>query len=163
MTVTGSGRLPVGQADCHDEPCGVPPCCNGDADENGEINIGDAMYILAYHFGGGPEAAVIERLSATGQTKCYDNSFEITQVARQGVPAEAEGVRHLVEIHQLPHRGREQSRERHEAVHVVGAHEVYDVAIQVRGQKIGHNGLALGIHVGRCSGRTVRRVNCSTP
>ena len=46
--------MPQAAADCQDDPCPEPPCCNGDVDANGSINIGDAVYVLTYLFLNGP-------------------------------------------------------------------------------------------------------------
>ncbi len=43
------------QADCQDEPCTAPPCCNGDVNGDASIDISDAVYILNYLFSGGVE------------------------------------------------------------------------------------------------------------
>ena len=47
------GPLPVGDADCQDEPCADPPCCNGDVNGDGALNISDAVYIINYIFASG--------------------------------------------------------------------------------------------------------------
>ncbi len=72
-------------ADCQDEPCEDPPCCNGDVNADGSLNLADAVYILQYLFLHGPKPAAVKcapchsccppcsgRLPATGQTRCYD-------------------------------------------------------------------------------------------
>lgn len=77
-----SGTTPQVDADCVDEPCAHPPCCNGDVNGDGHMDLSDAIYLLTYLFADGGEPAVIEwagcgenrPLPATGQTKCYDAS-----------------------------------------------------------------------------------------
>jgi hypothetical protein len=71
-------------ADCTDAPCPHPPCCNGDVNGDGSIDISDAIYLLSRLFTGGPPPVDIEcvdesaRLPATGQPVCYDTvGFEI--------------------------------------------------------------------------------------
>ena len=64
-----------GNADCPGEP-GIP-CGNGDVNGDGSVDLADAVYILQYLFGGGPEIVPLSqvsqhRLPATGQTDCYD-------------------------------------------------------------------------------------------
>ncbi len=72
-------------ADCQDEPCPEPPCCNGDADGDGRINVGDAVYVLTYLFLNGPAPKVMScqacdsccppgtgGLPATGAIKRWD-------------------------------------------------------------------------------------------
>ncbi len=60
------------QADCQDNPCVNPPCCNGDVNGDGTIDISDAVYLLNYLFSGGDCPLSITRLPVTGQTNCYD-------------------------------------------------------------------------------------------
>ena len=50
-----SGGLYSVRAACDDEPCPNPPCCNGDCNGDAGIDIADAIYLLAYLFGSGPE------------------------------------------------------------------------------------------------------------
>ena len=55
VSFTLHGVVPlVCTADCQDVPCEHPPCCNGDATGNGDLEIGDAIYILGYLFLSGP-------------------------------------------------------------------------------------------------------------
>ncbi len=70
--------VPVSLADCGDDPCANPPCCNGDVNGSGAIDIADAVYLLSYLFAQGPESKAITcpvpsggALPATGQTECY--------------------------------------------------------------------------------------------
>jgi len=64
-------------AGCTDDPCENPPCCNGDVNGDGAIDIADAVSILTYLFAGGRGPEAIEGsggggvLPATGQTRCY--------------------------------------------------------------------------------------------
>ncbi len=76
--------LPSSQAACRDDPCAVPPCCNGDVTGDGSIDIADAIALLSHLFARGPEPARITAplstgggslggpLPATGQTTCYN-------------------------------------------------------------------------------------------
>ncbi len=72
------GGLPWVEAGCTDDPCGNPPCCNGDVNGDAAIDIADAISILSYLFGSGAEPVSIwcSRESCappgTGQTLCYD-------------------------------------------------------------------------------------------
>jgi hypothetical protein len=68
-------------ADCYNEPCASPPCCNGDVNSDGTINTSDALYLLRYVFEYQPEPVAIAcgdtgegTLPATGQTECYGDS-----------------------------------------------------------------------------------------
>jgi hypothetical protein len=55
VLLTLHGLIPyVCTADCQDDPCEQPPCCNGDANGDGSINIGDAIHLLVYLFRNGP-------------------------------------------------------------------------------------------------------------
>lgn len=74
--------LPLVAADCADNRCDNPPCCNGDVNGSGKIDIADAIYLLTYLFAQGPAPEAIEcntccpppsggALPATGQTVCY--------------------------------------------------------------------------------------------
>lgn len=49
----------VAVADCVDSPCPVPPCCNGDGNGDGSIDIADAVHLLGYLFVQGPPPASI--------------------------------------------------------------------------------------------------------
>ena len=102
LLVTGVPRLV--KADCIDDPCTEPPCCNGDLNADNKINLADAIYILSWMFTQGPEPIPIESsecdpcdsccpacdpcdsccpvcpaggLAATGQTLCYDLTASI--------------------------------------------------------------------------------------
>ena len=44
------GDLPWVKADCTDNPCDDPPCCNGDVNGDGAINISDVVGLLTYLF-----------------------------------------------------------------------------------------------------------------
>lgn len=67
--------VPNVTADCFDSPCSHPPCCNGDSNGDGSLDIADAIYLLAYLFADGPRPPEIELsvvgLPATGQRDCY--------------------------------------------------------------------------------------------
>lgn len=66
------------QADCQNELCVNPPCCNGDLNGDRVIDISDAVYLLSYLFAGGPEPQYVSNgLLSTGQMICYDNDKEI--------------------------------------------------------------------------------------
>lgn len=81
-------QVPQVNADCQDEPCNAPPCCNGDVNGDGSIDIADAISILSYLFAQGGEPAAITGAGcprcdsccplttppATGQTLCYDQA-----------------------------------------------------------------------------------------
>ncbi len=65
-------------ADCADEFCETPPCCSGDSNGDGTIDIADAVHILQYLFANGPEPALLSEncqvaVFSTGQTNCYDS------------------------------------------------------------------------------------------
>jgi hypothetical protein len=69
------GLVGYGQADCPDQPCDSPPCCNGDANGDGVLNVSDVIYLCHYLYINGPEPLPIAgggALPATGQTLCYD-------------------------------------------------------------------------------------------
>ena len=51
--------VPWVAADCTDEPCDSPPCCNGDVNADGHVDVGDAIYICSYLFEGGSVPAMI--------------------------------------------------------------------------------------------------------
>ncbi len=55
---TMGGAAPV-EADCQDQPCAEPPCCNGDCNSDGGVDISDAVYLLTYLFSGGNEPGAI--------------------------------------------------------------------------------------------------------
>jgi len=68
-----SKSFSVCKADCQDERCSNPPCCNGDVNGDGAVDLGDAIFLLSYLFAGGSEPLRIDcALPATGQTHCYD-------------------------------------------------------------------------------------------
>ncbi len=50
-----SNHISAVNADCQDDPCTNPPCCNGDVNGDASIDISDAVYILNYLFSGGVE------------------------------------------------------------------------------------------------------------
>ena len=56
------------------------PCSTGDVNGDGSVDIGDAIYILTYLFGDGPEPVPLapacrpRGLPATGQVHCYDST-----------------------------------------------------------------------------------------
>ena len=52
------------RADCQDEPCENPPCCNGDVNGDSRLNIADALYLLSYLFKGGPEPIALAQSEA---------------------------------------------------------------------------------------------------
>jgi hypothetical protein len=66
------------EADCQDDSCDDPPCCNGDVNADGRIDIADAVALLMYLFVDGTEPEAIENtcvscpLAATRLTTCYD-------------------------------------------------------------------------------------------
>jgi hypothetical protein len=49
----------VFSADCDPGACAQPPCCNGDANGDGAIELADAVYLLNYLFQGGPAPVAI--------------------------------------------------------------------------------------------------------
>ena len=53
------GAPGAAEANCTDQPCPDPPCCNGDINGDGAIDISDAVSLLAYLFAGGPPPAEI--------------------------------------------------------------------------------------------------------
>jgi hypothetical protein len=59
VIVVSDGLAPAG-ADCPQEPCADPPCCNGDCNGDGNIEIADAVYLLSYLFAGGREPERIQ-------------------------------------------------------------------------------------------------------
>ncbi len=65
------------QRDCPDARCVQPPCCNGDVNGDGGIDLADAVYILQYLFAQGPDIEPIQCSGcppqATGLTTCYDD------------------------------------------------------------------------------------------
>jgi hypothetical protein len=71
----------VCSADCRDDPCPVPPCCNGDVNADGLVNLADPVFILQYLFIGGPEPSPFHggnggggALPGTGQEGCWDDT-----------------------------------------------------------------------------------------
>jgi hypothetical protein len=78
-TLLVSGGTPAVTAACDPDGCADPPCCNGDANGDGNIDVADAVVILSYLFASGPQPSPIAPacnspgLPATGQTLCYDD------------------------------------------------------------------------------------------
>ena len=83
-------REPYVQADCRDEPCDRPPCCNGDCNGDGDVNIADAISLLSYLFTRGPEplrtacgpaneCCVPCRLPATGDLTCRNHEGVVVE------------------------------------------------------------------------------------
>jgi len=77
-----TGRATEVEADCHNELCVNPPCCNGDVNGDRVIDVTDVICLLNYLFSGGAEPIEIKgppcdscclpsQILATGQTKCY--------------------------------------------------------------------------------------------
>ncbi len=89
-----TGTLTVGAAPCEEDPCPVPPCCNGDVNGDGDIDLSDPVYILLYLFQGGAEPLPLVcqptgspcQLPTTGQTTCYDASGAPVDCASTGLP-----------------------------------------------------------------------------
>lgn len=80
LLATWNAPLPS-RAACNEAPCAAPPCCNGDVNGDGVIDLSDAIGILSYLFGqgGAPVAITVEdkspngpSLPATGQHTCYN-------------------------------------------------------------------------------------------
>ncbi len=76
-----SGLSRTCDANCEDEPCAVPPCCNGDVNADGSINIADPIALLQYLFlnGFGPKplsscSSGGGALPATGQGRCWNEA-----------------------------------------------------------------------------------------
>ncbi len=64
-------------ADCQDEVCFTPPCCNGDVNGDRRVDIADVTTLLAYLFSGAEEPKPVQWfLPATGQTGCYDENSQ---------------------------------------------------------------------------------------
>ena len=82
-----SGGMPLVKADCTDDLCNRPPCCNGDVNGDGAIDIADAIYLLAHLFQNGPAPKEISCecdcppqsccVPATGQPLCYDAAGDV--------------------------------------------------------------------------------------
>ncbi len=70
-------NLPQVQADCQDTPCLNPPCCNGDVNGDGAVDISDAVYLLNYLFSNSAQPTGVERILATGQTQCFDKAGRV--------------------------------------------------------------------------------------
>jgi hypothetical protein len=80
-----SGGIPKVEAACPDEPCASPPCCNGDVNGDGSIDIADP--VLAYLLAEGPEPQSIHcRLPATGQDLCYDTAGNVIDCESEEYP-----------------------------------------------------------------------------
>ena len=83
-----SGR--VGESLSSDEPQGPPallqatvpsrPFSCADANGDNDLNISDPIFVLTHLFLGGPAPAVVDTsmVLKTNQTKCYDDSIEMT-------------------------------------------------------------------------------------
>lgn len=73
--------FPSVEAGCQNEPCDDPPCCNGDVNGDGNIDLSDPIGLLTYLFADGlPPQDVMCRhcpaheLPATGQENCYNEA-----------------------------------------------------------------------------------------
>lgn len=70
--------VPTVEADCTDQPCRTPPCCNGDVNGDGKIDLADAVSLLTYIFadGGMPRdivcTPIISHFPDTGLAICTD-------------------------------------------------------------------------------------------
>jgi len=84
--------VPAAGADCRDHPCDSPPCCNGDCNGDGTVNIADAIFLLSYLFARGPEPAQTacgpnaeccppSRLPATGDITCTNGEDVVVDCA----------------------------------------------------------------------------------
>lgn len=70
------------EAGCTDDPCDNPPCCNGDTNGDGSIDLSDPILLLTYLFSQGTEpvpfqcqAEIISNpVLETGQTNCYNTA-----------------------------------------------------------------------------------------
>ncbi len=83
-----SGGLSVVKAACQDNPCLSPPCCNGDVNADGAVNIADAVALLMYLFVDGPEPVERALLAATGQAICYDDVGQVVDCGSSDFPGQ---------------------------------------------------------------------------
>jgi hypothetical protein len=84
-----AGRV---KADCYMQPCAEPPCCNGDVNGDGRIEISDAVYLLYYLFGGYPEPQMLsccrKWVPATGATQCWSTDVNPRSCNTPAFPGE---------------------------------------------------------------------------
>ncbi len=88
LLLVSGGALTV-RADCLEDPGDNPPCCNGDVNADGSIDIADPVRLLAYLFAEGPEPAPMHfGLPATGQTLCYDTAGNVIDCDSEDWPGQ---------------------------------------------------------------------------
>lgn len=90
------GFLSQAAADCIDEPCDKPPCCNGDVNGDGAMDLADAVALLSHLYASGPAPETIEGNAAGGghpllvtkQTFCYDLAGNVVDCRSQEFPGQ---------------------------------------------------------------------------
>lgn len=84
------------EADCTVAACARPPCCNGDVNGDAEIDLSDAVSLLAYLFADGNEPAKIDCFAgpgsqppaATGLMLCYDSAGAVVDCGDEHHPGQ---------------------------------------------------------------------------
>lgn len=96
LFIANTGTVLQVDADCVDEQCADPPCCNGDVNGDAKIDLADAISLLTYLFSDGDEPLAIASsgvtgsslITATGQTMCYDGVSVLVDCASTRYPGQ---------------------------------------------------------------------------